>query len=135
MRKVIIDTNFWLLPFEKKVDLFAQLERLLDEPYSVVVPEAVMVELQLMARHKSRRAVAARGALRVIEARMSKREGAPPHIELSPEKGRADGAILTTALQNEGSFVATNDYVLRKRLKAKKVRTICLQNGNVIGFA
>lgn len=134
MRKIIIDTNFWLLPFERKIDLFAQLERLLDEPYSIVVPEAVMNELNLIARHKTRRAVASRGALRVIGMKLGKKEGVPPYIEVSPEKGNADGAIITTALQNEGSIVATNDYALRRRLKEKKIKCITVMDGNKIGY-
>ncbi|GEM_PF-197803 len=134
MRKIIIDTNFWLLPFERKIDLFAQLDRLLEEPYEVIVPQAVLDELKYMTRMKNKRAVAARGALRVIESKIGKKEGMPPFISLSSEKGRADGAIITTALQNEGCVVATNDYVLRKRLREKKIRSITLLDGNKIGF-
>jgi rRNA-processing protein FCF1 len=133
MRKIIIDTSFWLMPFERKIDLFAQLDRLLEEPYEVIVPQAVLDELGLMARGRMRRAVAARGALRVIENKIGK-EGHLPHITLSSEKGKADGAIITTALQHEGCYVATNDYILRKRLREKKVNSITLLDGNKLGF-
>lgn len=134
MRQVIIDTNFWLLPFERKVDIFAQIDRLLDEPCKMVAPQAVVDELEGMVRGRGKRAVAARGALSLILSNAGKSVGLPPWIEIDGQKGRADGVIITVALQR-GALVATSDVELRDRLKRKGIRCIILRDGHKVDFA
>jgi len=134
MRQVIIDTNFWLLPFEKKVDIFKQIDMLLDEPYTVVVPQAVLDELEGMSHGRLKRAVPSRRAISIIRAKAGKKEGVPPWVEIDPQKGKADGVIITVALQR-GAYVATNDFELRKRLGQKGVKCITLRDNHKVDFA
>ncbi len=128
MRSIIIDTSFWLLPFERKVDIFEQMERLLEEPFVAVVPAPVLSELGAMARGVGRRAIAARGALSLIEKKKGK------WLEIDPQRGAADGVIITVALQR-GAIVATTDSGLRRRLNGKKVNCITLRDLHKVDFA
>lgn len=130
MKTIIIDTNLWLAPFEKKVDIVGQLDRLLEEPFEIVVPRAVFDELSKMSRHAGRRGNAARSALAVIERNADKIHP----IAIVEEKGVADGAIMTAAKQ-KNALVATNDFLLRRRLKEKKITTLSLRDGHKIDYA
>ncbi len=42
MRKVILDTNFLLIPFKFKIDVFGEIERLVEEPHEILVPSGVI---------------------------------------------------------------------------------------------
>ena len=131
MRTILIDTNFWLLPFETGLDVLPQLERLSeDEPFVAGVSEAVKNELEAMARGpaNSKRARPAKAALRVIEQML--RSG---KARLFPYNGPADGSLITLALQNS-AWVATNDRALKIRLKEKKIKVVLLRDKHKLEF-
>jgi len=131
MRIVFVDTNFWLLPFEKGLDVLGQLERLSeDEPivYGISVP--VKSELEAMARGpvNAKRTRPAKAALRVIEQMVSS-----ARARLFPYDGPADGSLITLALQNN-AWVATNDRALKFRLKEKKIKVVLLRDEHKLDF-
>ncbi len=132
MRQVIIDTNFWLLPFERRVNLTEQLDRLLEaDPYQVVVPSAVLNELKTMAggNPAAKNTRAARAAIAVIE-RMQKKG----QLLVVERDGPADGIIIGLALEL-GATVATNDRPLKNRLKEKKIAVILLRDKHILDWA
>jgi len=110
---VVFDTNFLLLPFQRRVDVFGEVERLLEEPHYLVVVKQTLDELKgLSARHK-KDSPAARAALALIETKSFEIEGG--------FEGNADAAIvkMCAAVGSEGAraVVCTNDRRLRDRLK------------------
>ena len=132
MRSIIIDTNFWLLPFERRIDLGEQLTRLMEpNQYELVLVSAVHNELKTMAGGPTaaKKTRAARGALGVIE-RYTK-EG---RIRMIERDGPADGVIIGLALELN-AFVATNDRALRARLEEKKIRAILLRDEHILDWA
>ncbi|MDE1797943.1 MAG: hypothetical protein KGH63_00870 [Candidatus Micrarchaeota archaeon] len=132
MRPIIIDTNFWLLPFERRVNLLEQLQRLLEpESFELIVPSAVANELKTMAggNPAAKNTRAARAALGVIER--YEKEGRARAVE---RDGPADGIIIGLALEMK-AMVATNDRPLRLRLKDKKVRVILLRDEHILDWA
>ena len=131
MRTILIDTNFWLLPFEKGLDVLAQLERLSeDAPWQAGISVPVKNELEAMARGptNAKRTRPARAALRVIEQLVSK-----GRARLLPYDGPADGSLITLALQNN-AWVATNDRALKARLKEKKIKVVVLRDEHKLEF-
>ncbi len=131
MRLILLDTNFWLMPFENGVDIFSQLDRLSeDSPYEIGLPNSVKSELDAMAASplNRKRTRAARSASRVIEQLM--KEG---KVKLLASTGPADGSLITLALQT-GAWVATNDRELRLRLKAKKIKVVILRDDHMLAF-
>ncbi len=129
MRLILLDTNFWLMPFENGLDLIGQLERLSeDAPFEIGVPTSVKAELDAMASSppSARRSRSARSALRVMDSMLKSGKA-----KLLPSSGPADGSLITLALQT-GAWVGTNDRALRYRLKAKKVKVILLRDDHVL---
>ena len=131
MRLILLDTNFWLMPFENGVDILSQLERLSeDSPFVIGLPQSIKAELDSMASSPlgRKRTRAARAACRVVEQLMGMGK-----VKLLASSGPADGSLITLALQT-GAWVATNDRALRLRLKAKKIRVIILRDDHVLAI-
>ena len=131
MRLILLDTNFWLMPFESGVDILTQLERLSDDAaYQIGLPQSIKAELDSMASSPAsrKRTRAARSAVRVVEQLMG--EG---KVKLLASCGPADGSLITLALQT-GAWVATNHRALRLRLRAKKVRVIVMRDDRMLSF-
>ena len=118
MKKVILDTNFLLLPFQFKIDVFSEIERTIDEPHEILIPSVVLAELNRLAARRNR---AARLGLAVLEQKM--KEGKVKEIKSS---GRADDWIAGNAEKLE-AVVCTNDIGLKKRL-LRKAKMLVLRN-------
>lgn len=112
---VITDTNFLMVPGLFGVDIFSELDRVLDRKYRLIVPEPVVEELNQLARRKSDERSAARIALSLIQ-RGQVIKTRPP----------ADDAILELA-KGKGRVVGTNDVRLRRELRSRGVPVIYLR--------
>ncbi len=122
-----------LVPGQFKVDIFTELERLMDEPYETVILEGTLKELeriakegsaedrraaklaQLLVEHQRKGAFAAAGgakckALKIIDG---------------SAQGYVDDAIV--AIAEDDALVATNDGELKRRLLERGVRVIFLK--------
>lgn len=106
--RVILDTNFLLAPFQFQVDIFEELERILDVKYDLYVTEGVISELQGL------RTSEAKGAL-------SLSKGLP---RIAAE-GNVDEALL--ALASKNTIICTNDKILIEKLKSKGAPVIYLR--------
>ncbi len=131
-RKIILDTNFWLLPFEHRVDVIAGLEDTFEyTPFVILLPTPVYDELKMMANSKNnaKKAIASKSAIELIDKLMLKNK------VLIVESGKkADDTILDIA-QSSNAWVATNDKILRFRLKEKQIKTVILRDNHAICFA
>jgi len=128
---IILDTNFWLLPYESRVDVITGLQNLFEyAPFTILVPTPVIDELKMMAGRIGRKnTIAAKSALSLIDKLVEQKRA-----EIIEEKGKADGVIITLALQR-GAWVATNDKPLRFRLKDKDIKTVILKDHHAITLA
>ncbi|MFH1285774.1 MAG: PIN domain-containing protein [Candidatus Micrarchaeota archaeon] len=126
MKKVVLDTNALMLPIQFKVDIFAELARLMDEPFEVVTCSSVIKELGTIARGKGKDGIAARFALRLLEKHNVK-------ILESFNYKYADDWIVKFA-KEEHAVVCTSDFDLRRRLQKQKLRVITLKEKNYLGF-
>ncbi len=118
MKKVILDTNFLLLPFQFKLDIFSELERALEAPKDILVPSIVLEELKRLAARRNR---AAKLGLMILEQKI--REG---KVRVVKSSGRADDWIAGNA-EKLDAVVCTNDIGLRKRL-LRKAKMLVLRN-------
>ena len=127
MKKIILDTNFLMIPLQFKVDVFSEIDRICDFKYELVtIPEVVEELTRLSEKGSGKNHRAARAALELI-----KKHG------VAEKKYRkifktADEAILNIA--DENSIVATQDRILRKKLKQKKIRLIILRQKKHLKF-
>ena len=124
MKKVWLDTNFLMLPVQFKVDLFGELERIMNEPFEVLVPSGAVNELKIIAARGTKDGTAARVALKMVEAGRAK---------VQESSGKLDDWLLLKA--TEGDLVCTNDVGLIRRLREIKVRRIQLRGKNHLDFA
>jgi len=118
--KVILDSNFLMAPFQFHVDVFEELEYLLQKKIDFIVPSAVKLELTTISSRGGEGAAEASLALqlasrcRVVD------------VTLQPNE-TVDDAILKAA-QKLGAVVATNDIELKKRLRDINVPVVYLRD-------
>lgn len=118
MKRIILDTNFLTIPHQFKVDIFEEIDELMEEDYEITTLDCIVEELKRMSKSKSKDAVAAKVGLDLIKKKKVK------VIKTSEKK--VDKVILEMA--DKDTVVATNDRVLRQKLKNKNVRTVYLRS-------
>ncbi len=107
-KKILLDTNFLLLPLQFHIDLAKEFDRLIGAPYQAITLTPLLSELTSLTKNK-------RLPL--------------PHlkIEVIPSSKKGDDAVFDYAIHHP-VIVATNDRKLRKRLREAGVKTIFLRN-------
>jgi len=120
---VLLDTNFLLVPYQFKLDIFTKLDELIEVPHSFLVPSGVRGELEKLAKGKGKEGAAARFAIKLLAVRKPE--------EVASE-GNVDDWILKYATKNK-IIVATNDRNLRGRLKKNRVKVISLLSRSRVG--
>lgn len=120
MKKILLDTNFFLVPFQLGINIFSEFERVLDEPFELMTISSVKAELEKLAKSgKTEERSAAALAIQIARG--------IPVVETS---NRGDEAIIGYAASHKNVMVATNDSGLRKKLRAIRVRTIFVRGKN-----
>jgi len=118
MKKIILDTNFLLIPGSVKVDIFAELERLCLFKYKVYVLDMTIKELEkLKAEGKGKTSKNAKLALDLLKIKKVN--------IIKTKQGHVDDLILQVA--DKDTIVATQDMELKRRLKAKGIPQIILR--------
>jgi len=116
MKKIILDTNFLTIPYQFNVDIFEEIDRIMEEDYELVTLDKVVEELKRMKKGKD--AVAARIGLELIEKKNIK--------VIKTDEKKVDNAIVKLA--DKDTIVATNDRVLREKIKNKNVKVLYLRS-------
>ena len=113
--KVIVDSNALFVPFQFRIDVFSELQRLLDRRFELVLLSAVKHELEVLAEKgspKMRRNACL--ALQFAErCRLVEAEASTPVDH-----------VVVEAAKKWGAAVFTNDKQLRKRLRDISVPVI-----------
>lgn len=120
MKTIILDTNFITIPYQFGVDIFEEIERIIQGGYELVTLDGVIKELKDLEKNKGKDSKAAKIGLELTEKKKVK-------IIKTGEKD-VDKAILN--LVSKKTIVATNDKELRQRLKDKNVKIIYLRGKN-----
>ncbi len=124
MKGIILDTNFLMIPFTQKVDIFSEFDRVCQFPFELFIVSKTMDEFEnIMIGQSGKDKLAAKLAKSLIEAKKIK------IIDVS--KGHVDDLILEVA-KEKGYFVATQDKNLKKRLKESDVPIIFLRQKKYI---
>ncbi|MBI2541743.1 DUF188 domain-containing protein [Candidatus Woesearchaeota archaeon] len=117
MRKIILDTNFLMIPAQFRVDIFSEIERICKFNYRLLIFEESISELEKIIQKGGRNKMAAKLALKLIKLK---------NLEtIKSEKKDADSLILESA--GKGTFVATQDMLLKKALLNKGASVIILR--------
>jgi len=119
-KKLILDTNFLMVPGQFMIDVFSEIERLLEEPYELCFIDRSKEELnKLVSYGNEKERFAAKLALVLIIQKNLK------SLPSSKEERSVDDSIVKYA--DRDSIIATQDKLLRERVKAKGAETIGLR--------
>jgi len=116
MKKVILDTNFLLIPGQFKVDIFSEIKRIIDDTYELCIIDGTLTELNDITdkAKKGSDKRAAKLALSLIDSKKFKQI-------------KSDKIVDDAILQQKNVIVATQDAELVKKLHKKGVKTIGLR--------
>jgi len=118
MKKILLDTNFFLVPFQQGVNILSEFDRIMQEPFMLMTLNPLIDELERLATNgKGDDKISAKLGTQLAR-----------NIEVEDAPGKGDDAIINFVKGKEGIIVATNDSDLRKRLKKEKIQTIFVRN-------
>lgn len=127
MKTIILDTNFLMIPYQNRIDIFSELERMIPEKYELVAPEGVIKELQqIQDTGSGSEKIAAKIALELIEKK---------GVKAIESHGNVDESILDFIAKNKDSIVCTNDKELKRKLRKSHTPIICLKGKNRLEFS
>ena len=127
MKKILLDTNFLLIPYQFKVDIFTQIDRIATFKYGLFVLDKNIEELKnIVETQKGKDRDAAKIALKLIAI---KNIGV---IKTKSNK-KTDDIILELS-SKENFIVATQDKELKSMLKQKNVPMIILRQKKRVVF-
>ena len=127
MKKIVLDTNFLLIPSQFNVDIFAEIHRIMFEKYEFFVLDKSIDELKKIIEDKNQKLKNKRAAklgLQLLKAKKVK-------ILKTKEDLPVDDLIVNL----KGYVIATQDIGLKRRLKAKKVKIITLRGKKTLIFS
>jgi rRNA-processing protein FCF1 len=118
--KVILDSNFLMVPFQFNLDVFQEIEFLLQKKVDFIVPSGVKSELT---------ALSSRGGEGSAEASLALQLASRCRVvEVALEANETVDDAIVKAAQKLGAVVATNDIELKNRLKLLKVPVVYLRD-------
>ena len=119
MKKIIIDTNFLLIPYQFKVDIFSEISRICSFKYKLCIMDQTLGELEKIAKEQKgkNKHAAMLGTMLLVQKGAQK---------LKSKKGNVDDSIVEEASKGV-CIVATQDAELKRRLKKINVPVIVLK--------
>lgn len=122
--KVLLDTNFLLIGHNQKVDVFAEIGRVIPQNHQIVTLSCVLDELRGLVG-ETEDGVAAKVGLTLL-----KEKG----VDVIECAGPVDDSIVELA-GGGGYIVATNDQGLKARLRRKGIKVITLRGQDHLELA
>jgi len=130
MLKIIFDTNFLLIPGSLKVDIFSEINRIMDEPYELFIVSKTFDELQnIIENQRGKYKEYAKIALQLIKTKNIKVIDVKQkslYMKSDFEEHIVDDILLQ--ISDEKTIIATQDKELKKKLSLKGIKTIILRN-------
>ena len=118
MKKIIIDTNFLMIPIQFRVDIFSEIDRICNFNYKLYIFDKSIDELKNIVKKQAvKNRKAAQFALKLVKL---KNIGI-----IKSEKENVDALILNNL--GEDTIVATQDLLLKKKLLEKGASVIILR--------
>jgi rRNA-processing protein FCF1 len=120
MKKVLLDTNFLLIPGQFRVDIFSEIDALMPSEHELCTIDMVIDELEgLMTKGSGKDKAAAKLGLSLLKAKNVRVLKTEKHLN-------TDKMIVETA-KSPDFVVATQDQALKRHLKQNKIQMIVLR--------
>ena len=118
MKRIIIDTNFLMIPYIFKVDIFSEIHRICNFNYKLLIFEKSIDELKnIIERQSGKHKKAAKLALKLIKSKK---------ISLINSENKNVDTLILENLSNN-NIVATQDAALKHRIIEKGFSVITLR--------
>ena len=111
MKTILIDTNFLVEIIKFKINLFLELDRVCDFNFEVKILDKTISELEKINSKESKTAInLIKKKIKIIKTKSDK---------------IVDDILVEIA--NENTIVATQDKLLKQRLKQKSIKTLIIR--------
>lgn len=118
--KVILDSNFLMIPFQFNLDVFQEIEFLLQKKVDFIVPSAVKSELT---------GISSRGGEGAAEASLALQLASRCRVvEVTLDPGETVDDAIVKASQKLRAVVATTDIALKKKLRDINIPVVYLRD-------
>ena len=121
-KEVVIDTNFFMVPFQFNVDIITELEKLLPS-YKLTTPSFVINELKGLKRNKN--------AKTRLNANLALKLANSSKVEIK-DISLLENETVDDALLRVSEVLATNDIELKNRAKDKGITVAYLRQKKYI---
>jgi hypothetical protein len=122
IKEVVIDTNFFMVPFQFNVDVITELENVLPS-YKLTTPSFVINELKGLKRNN-------KGKIR-LNANLALKLANSSKVEIK-DISLLENETVDDALLRVSEVLATNDIELKKRAKAMGITIVYLRQKKYI---
>ena len=123
-KEVVIDTNFFMVPFQFNVDVITELENTLPS-YKLTTPSFVINELKGLKNNN-------KGKIR-LNANLALKLANSSKIEIK-DISLLENETVDDALLRVSEVLATNDIELKNRAKDKGITVVYLRQKNYIAI-
>ncbi|MEM3422300.1 MAG: hypothetical protein QXF35_03140 [Candidatus Bilamarchaeaceae archaeon] len=124
-RVVIVDTNFFLLPYQNKIDIFRLIDQIVEEQHKYIISKGIIKELEQLAENKGKTGAAAKLGLKILSSRKD--------LEIIDSNMRVDNWVEKYA-KEKNAIVCTNDKKLKNKLKQNGIQVITTKGKDWLGF-
>ena len=127
MKKILLDTNFMMIPYKFGVDIFTQIDRILTFKYRLFVLDKTLEELKnIVEKQKGKNREAAKIALKLTAIK---------NIGIIKTNGnkKTDDAIIDLSSKND-YIVATQDKDLKRRLINRGTGVIVIRQKKILAL-
>ena len=121
-KEVVIDTNFFMVPFQFNVDVITELEKLLPS-YKLTTPSFVINELKGLKKNS-------KGKIR-LNANLALKLANSSKVEIK-DISLLENETVDDALLRVSEVLATNDIELKNRAKNKGITVVYLRQKKYI---
>ena len=121
-KEVVIDTNFFMVPFQFNVDVITELENTLPS-YKLTTPSFVINELKGLKRNN-------KGKIR-LNANLALKLANSSKVEIK-DISLLENETVDDALLRVSEVLATNDIELKNRAKDKGITVVYLRQKNIL---
>ena len=121
-KEVVIDTNFFMVPFQFNVDIITELEKLLPS-YKLTTPSFVINELKGLKNNS-------KGKIR-LNANLALKLANSSKVEIK-DISLLENETVDDALLRVSEVLATNDIELKNRAKDKGITVVYLRQKKYI---
>lgn len=121
MKHIILDTNFLLIPGEVKVDIFGEIDRVIDDKTTLYIIDRTQKELESLMKGRGKKRAAAKLAFQLIKLH-------PMKIICTNLNKHVDLLILQEIKESDRDYiVATQDAALKQKLKRRRIPHLVLR--------